>query len=293
MRLDVERLETQFGQSRFVGRHEGEAPDLAQKPEIAIASRGEFEGDAAIARRALLHVGAGAECPLPHALGEKTTDVDVGERQLRFIGKARRLGENVALFTNQRFAVPGEIRRQLALPRRRIEIGCKAARRMRRAERLAIVRLADDRVRRREIEQHGRARQRGARRRRDRNPYVLANFHVDDEPAEIRRFQKRVGAEGRSLSGDLDVFVGDESAGREVPLFVKFAIIRQIDLRRHRQHAAAQDRDATIIKTAAMAKRRADDDQRVNAARSLDEFDERHIDGVEQRLLVQEIVDGI
>ena len=116
---------------------------------------------------------------------------------------------------------------------------------------------------------------------------------MDGEPAKIRRFQNRVGAEGRNLSGDFDLLAGDESAGREVPLFVKLAIIRQIDLRRHRQHAAAQDRDAAIIEPAAMAQRRADDDQRVNAARGLDEFDERRIDGVEQRLLVQEIIDGI
>ena len=279
VRLYVERLETQLGEPRFVRRDEGKASDLAQKSEIAVARRGEFESYATIMRRALLHVGAGAERPLPHALGKKTTDIDIGERQLRFVGKARRLGENVALLADQRFSVPREVRRRLALPRRRIEIGRKAARRMRSAERLAIVGFADDRIRRREIEQHGRARQRGARRRGNGNPYVLANFRVDHESGKIRRFEKRIGAEGRGLSGDGDVLARNKSAGREVALFVKLAIIRQIDLGRHGEHAAAQDRHGAIIETPAMAQRRADDDQRMNAARGLDEFDERHVDG--------------
>ena len=131
VRLYVERLETQLGEPRFVGRHEGKATDFAQKSEIAVARRGEFESYATIVRRTLLHVGAGAERPLPHPLGKKTTDVDIGERQLRFVGKARRLGENFALLADQRFSVPREVRRRFALPRRRIEIGRKAARRMR------------------------------------------------------------------------------------------------------------------------------------------------------------------
>ncbi len=42
-----------------------------------------------------------------------------------------------------------------------------------------------------------------------------------------------------------------------------------------------------------MAQRRADDDQRMDGRRSLDEFDERCVDGVEQRLLLQEIVDRV
>ena len=110
---------------------------------------------------------------------------------------------------------------------------------------------------------------------------------------KIRRFKKRIGAEGRGLSGDSDILARNKSAGREVALFVKLAIVRQIDLRRHGEHAAAQDRHGAIVETAAMTQRRADDDQRVDAARSLDEFDDRHIDSVEQRLLLQEIVDRI
>ena len=42
-----------------------------------------------------------------------------------------------------------------------------------------------------------------------------------------------------------------------------------------------------------MTQRRADDDQRVDGLRSLDEVDERCVNGVKQRLLLQEIVDRI
>ena len=68
MRLDIHRLETEFGEPRLVVRHKGKTRHGAQQAEIA-ASRFKREGDAPELRRALLDVGAIAETSLTQALG--------------------------------------------------------------------------------------------------------------------------------------------------------------------------------------------------------------------------------
>ncbi len=69
MRLDIERLEAEFGEPRLVVRHEGKARHGAQQAEIASRRRFKREDDAAELRRALLDVGAIAETSLTQALG--------------------------------------------------------------------------------------------------------------------------------------------------------------------------------------------------------------------------------
>ena len=68
MRLDIDRLEAEFGEPRLVVRHEGKARHRAQQAKIA-ASRFKREDNAAELRRALLDVGAIAEASLTQALG--------------------------------------------------------------------------------------------------------------------------------------------------------------------------------------------------------------------------------
>src|SRR4051794_35260238 len=94
---------------------------------------------------------------LPHAVGEQPAEVDVGERELRLVREASRLGEQVAVLEHHRVAVPCEVGGGLAQTRRAVEVGRNAACRLVAAELLAKAVLADHDVRRREIGDYRRA----------------------------------------------------------------------------------------------------------------------------------------
>ena len=293
MRLNVEGLEAKLREARLVARHERKTRDGAQESKIRVARRRKLELHAAKLRRALFEVGAVAERTLPRAFGQKAADVDVGENEFRLVGKARRLCEQRAILMDHRLAVPGEVSGRLALPCGRIDIGRKAARRMRRAKRLPEVGLADDGVRRREVDEHRGACERGARGRRDRNPNVLANLHMDREPREIARLDEDVGAKGRDLARDRNLFAGNVPARGEMPLLVKLAVVRQIDFRRDGQNPPAQDRDGAVVEPPEAPQRRADDDERMNVARGRNDGGKSRLDRAKQRVLLQKIIDGV
>ncbi len=293
MGLDIEGLEAEFREPRLVVRHKRKARDLAHEAKVDVTRRRQFERHTAILRRTRFDIRAIAERPLPRAFGRKAPQIDVRQDELRLVGKAWRLCEKVALFEDHRLSVPGEIGRRLPLPRSGIEIGGKAAGRMRRAQGLAVVRLANYGVGGRQIEQQSRPRKRRARRWRDRNPYVLADFHMDREALEIRGLEQHVRAERRQLPGDRNLLAHNKGARSEVALLIEFPIVREIGLGRHGENASAEHRDGAIVEPPPMAQRRPDDDDGMERARSVYQIGKRPLDSPKQRLLLQEIVDGV
>ena len=131
------------------------------------------------------------------------------------------------------------------------------------AKHLAMVRFADDRIAGGKIEQHGRPRQRGARRRRDGNPKIFANLGVNREVRDILRDEQNIRAKGRRAARDKDLLIRDKGARGEMAALIEFAVIGQVGFRRHGEDLAAQNEDRAIIEPLAMTQRRADDDQEV------------------------------
>lgn len=79
----------------------------------------------------------------------------------------------------------------------------------------------------------------------------------------------------------------------EVPAFVEFAIVRQVGLGDDAEQPAAMDDQRAIVSPAAPAQRRAGDDDGHEVRAGGDQFARRRFDGVEQRRLVQQVVDGV
>ena len=292
MRLDVEGLETEFAEPRVVVRHERETRHAAREADVLAERRLEIEDDPAewIGRHV---IGIVAKRTLPHALLREHGQIDVGDDDLRVRREARRFDKRDAVLIDRALAVPGEIGRRFARAGRRIEIGGKAAPRMRLAEKFAIIRLADDDVARRQIRDDGRARQSSMGRRRNRNPDILADFDGQPEIGKIARLEDQIDAERRFETGKRDRLLHDLDAGGEMPPFVELTIIRQIGFRHDAEQRAAMDHQRAIVEPRAPAHRRPDDNDRHQRAGCLQEMNSRLLDGGQKRILMQQIVDRI
>ena len=107
------------------------------------------------------------------------------------------------------------------------------------------------------------------------------------------RLEQQVGAERHGLSRQLDLMTDHVGAGDEMSLLVEFAIVRQIGLGHHAQHLAAMDDDGRVVEPVRHPERRPDDQNREELARRVDDPGDRPLDFVEQRVLQQQVLDGI
>ncbi len=85
----------------------------------------------------------------------------------------------------------------------------------------------------------------------------------------------------------------DVLAGGELPALVKFAVIRQIDLRHDAQQHSAMDDHAAIVEVSPVTQRRPDDKDREEVAAGRDQAIELPLHFVEHRVLEQQIIDRI
>ena len=197
--LDVVGLVAKLREARVVIRHEGEARHGPHQAEIGLALRRQGEGNLPEGTRRAVQVGRVAEGLRPEPLLLQPLEVEIGQDRRRVARETRGFGEQHAILVDHRLAVPGEVGAGLARPGRRVEIGRDAARRMHLAKRVAIGRLADGDVARREVQQHRRPGQRRGGGRRHGRPSVLTDLDADDEVGQVLRPQQDVGAKRRLL----------------------------------------------------------------------------------------------
>ena len=154
-------------------------------------------------------------------------------------GKALGARELHAELVDRRLAVPREVGRALAGTRRRVHVRRVAAHRLRRAQHRAIVRLADDDVRRREVAQDQRARR--ARRawtagRRPRSPRRSRRGRRNRAGRSRRTGGRcRTARSGRRASTSSPTM---SDARREPAVLVVLAVVGQEGLRRDAEDAA-------------------------------------------------------
>jgi hypothetical protein len=293
MRLDVVGLEAELVQPRIIIRHEGEALDSALQAEIGDAIGSELEVHGAEIQPVAQRIGIVAEGVLADAIHHQPLEIDIGDDELRLGGEALGLGHQHPALIDHRLTVPGEIGGGFARPRRGIGIGRDAPAGMGLAQGMTPIGLADGDIAGGEIEQHGRAGQRRKRTRRHRRPDVLADLHMDREIGDIGGLQQDVRAEGHLLAAEHDAFHRRPLARGELPALIEFAVVRQIGLRHGGEDTAAMDRDRAIEQPPVDAQRRSDNGDRLQRPALLDQHPKRDQHGIEQRILLQKIVDRI
>jgi hypothetical protein len=82
-------------------------------------------------------------------------------------------------------------------------------------------------------------------------------------------------------------------AGRDLAALIELAVGRQIRLGRHTQYRAAVDEDGGVVNTMPIAQRGTDNQHRQQVSRSGDDVGQGILDGVQQHVLQQDVLDGI
>ena len=113
------------------------------------------------------------------------------------------------------------------------------------------------------------------------------------KPGHVGGPEEQVGAERHAVAGDVDGLAALVVAGREVAPLVELAVGRQVGLRGDAEDAAAVDDDAAVVDAGALLERGADDEHGPQVGGGLGDPGERVVDGVEERVLQEQVVDGV
>ena len=289
--LDRVRLEAVAGEKRRISRHEREPADASAERE-GRRRRRDGEGDTSEHRLVQPPVGVARRSEREPLVAQRR-EIEIGDRR----GTSRRetlgFGQHLAVLEDRGLAVPGDVGRALAFAGRGVQVGRDAAGGLRTTKQRALVRLADRDVRRRKVDEHGRAGERRERGRRHRNPDVLADLGMHREVRQVGRLEHEVGAERRVGGADADRLAGDPGARREMPRLVEFPIVRQMRLRHDAEHGAAVDRERAVEQPIAVAERRAHEHERQEVPRAGGDPIDRGLHRVEQHRLEPEILDRV
>ena len=176
--LQVEDGLAALGQVAVVGRHKGRARENAV--DIAGIAQDRFFGQHALKRklngRGLRRIVRARPRRRATALGNQAVKVNVGDGHIA--GKQFGRGELGAVFVDEVLARKDHVGRGLALARVRVGIGAVQARALVGNEAAAVIRLTDNLVRSRRIEDHRRTGKRHLGRRGRRHPQVLADLNA-------------------------------------------------------------------------------------------------------------------
>jgi hypothetical protein len=99
--------------------------------------------------------------------------------------------------------------------------------------------------------------------------------------------EEQINTERHATARDINAGVADSSAGRAVALFIKFTIVRKIDLRHGADDLTVMDCDCAIEQLASAAQRGTNKQNRKYIARAFRNLFECPLDFVEQRILKQ------
>ena len=115
---------------------------------------------------------------------------------------------------------------------------------------------------------------------------------MQDEAGQIGRREQQVRAERRFHAGDPDG-AALVVAGCDLATLVELAVGRQIRLGHHTEHDAAVDDHGGVVDAMPVTQRGADHQHRQQIGRSGDDIDQGVLDGVQQHVLQQDVLDGV
>ena len=209
------------------------------------------------------------------------------------------LGKQCAVLGNEVVTGEDKVLRGLAETGVRIQVGAQKAAGLLPHEVAAIARLADDLIRRGQIDDDVRAHLRQCSRRRIRHPQILADLHAEGEQRLLVALKNGIGDErnpARLAVRGLDQHVfhtAERVGGDKMALLVELRVVRNVRFRDERQHIACVHDSRDVVQLALDAQRQTDDDDGGNLfAFAADGFEclQR---ALEQRFLQKQVAAGV
>ena len=233
------------------------------------------------------------EGALPGPLLPEPVQVDVGDRDDGVLGESRSLTEKHPVLEDRRLAVPAQVGRRLAAAGRRVQVGRQASHRLGPAQRGPGVRPPDGDRAAGQVHQHRCPGQGQRARRRHRDEHVLADLHPYGQAGHVGGGEQQVGAERHVLPGDPDRLADDAVAGRELPTLVELAVRRQMNLGHDAKHRPPVQDDCGVEQAVPLPQRGPHDDHRQQVRGRRGQLAQRNLHRCQQRLLPQQVVDGV
>jgi len=116
---------------------------------------------------------------------------------------------------------------------------------------------------------------------------------VRNEARNIARRKQQIGPERHDGFPDSDLLPLHAGTGSEMAMLVELGVVRQMHLRHDAKKLAAMDDERRVVEPSGVTQGRADEEQRQQIPRGLDENADLALDRLEQDVLQQQIVDRI
>ena len=231
---------------------------------------------------------------LAHAILGQAVQVDIAGDEVRTIEKSLAFRHKRAVFVDQRLPIPGEVGGGFALTGRAVDVCRQAAAGLIGDKQAPIARFCHGDIGRGDVDEDSRSGHRGIRGRRNGNPQVFANLHEECEQWLVLGLEKQPIAEGNvALAAQIDRVPEAMVGRRELAQLVEFPIIRQISLGDQAKNASLAHHRGAIEKQAIDNQRHSHDGGDGNFRRCLDDLGQRVTAGIEQRLLMKQILAGV
>ncbi len=182
----------------------------------------------------------------------KPTEIDVGYGAP--VPERHTLGKHRAVFGYYVMPRKHYVGRRLAFARIGIDVCRMQSARRAANKQSAVIGFSNHLVGRGKIGYHRRARARKLDGRRNVRPHILAYLAPDSQKIIVRTFEKHIAH--RRAAQFVDVFHPVES-GREIPLFIKLAVIGQFGLGNKSEHRAVAYTDRAVVQPSAKSYGRA------------------------------------
>ena len=293
--LQVEDSLATLSQITVVGRHKGSAGEDSVDVERIAQDR--FFGQYALKRklngRGFRRIVGARPRRRATALGNQAVKVNVGDGHIA--GKQFGRGELGAVFVDEVLARKDHVGRGLALARVRVGIGAIQARALVGNEAAAVIRLTDNLVRSRRIEDHRRTGKRHLGRRRRRYPQVLANLNAQHHilgTLITAAVDKPRTQRNRTLTGKFNPH-GIRRRRSKPATLIELAIVGQILLGREAQKLARAAHGGAVVDVFCHRNGQANgkDDRQLTGF--IEDVHQRCFAGMQQRAVMEQIGRGI
>ena len=212
--------------------------------------------------------------------------------QLRLQGEALTLGQQFAIFIDQRVAAIDHVLRALTKARAAIYITAHGACALIAEQAEQVVVLANELIAGTEIEDDVGPGQGKMVARRCRCPHVLTD--LDAKGHAVHRTEELwQGGDGDRMARIVER-AGTQILSRSKPaLLVELTVIGQVGLRHNTEHMAFLNDDGTIEQQITDGHGGSDDGDDVELVGELKEFHDRHLGSIEQHMLAEEILTSV
>ena len=226
--------------------------------------------------------------------------VDIGVDDFRFAAVIFRLGKHRSVFCNHQVTAKDHVRRRFVHPRRSIHIGGHATGRLVHHQVAAIVALAHQGVTCGKVHNHIRSGQGKFTARRHRRPQVFAEFHADTYLGALAIHRKEI--RHRHIAKPFDsanrrspcrTATQQVAATREMTFFVELALVRQMNLGRHRHKLTLLHKGGAVVEATEHTKRKPHRNHRIAIRKSLRNLRKRFQALFKQQFLMEQVTAGV